>query len=247
MPTMDSKTYVVIQARMGSTRRPGKINYLFDGEPMLGYQIKRLKSFGVDNIIVATSIEKQDDITKKVAIENNAKCFRGSENDVLKRFYDCSMEYDIDVIIRVGGDDPLIDPNGIKKLYSTYKNNSDYNLIYTSHENGWIYGTAAELFTFNSLKKANKQAKEQVEREHIVPYYKNDESIKKMKLNSPYEIRRKDIYLSVDYQEDLDLIEQVLKYFTIKNKRYSFTQEELIELYDSGKLSINNKHLHSGF
>lgn len=247
MLTMDSKCYVVIQARMGSTRRPGKINYSFDGEPMLGYQIKRLKSFGIDNIIVATSLKTQDDITEKIALENGVKSFRGSENDVMQRFYDCALEYNIEVIIRVGGDDPLIDPNGIKILYDTFREQTDYDLIYTSHENGWIYGTAAELFTFESLKKANKLSVDKVEREHVVPYYKNNHNVKKMKLDSPMEINRKDIYLSVDYQEDLDLIGQILRYFTIKGERHSFTQQELIELYDSGKLTINNKHLHSGF
>ncbi len=244
---MDSKSYVVIQARMGSTRRPGKINYLFDGEPMLGYQIKRLKSNGINNIIVATSTEKQDDITEKIALDNGIKCFRGSEDDVMNRFYECSLEHSVDVIIRVGGDDPLIDPDGIKILYETYKKNLEYDLIYTSHENGWIYGTAAELFTFDSLKKANDLSNDEVEREHVIPYYKNNVNLKKMKLNSPKEISRKDIYLSVDYQEDLDLIEQILKYFSKKNKRYNFTQKELIKLYDSGKLLIDNKHLHNGF
>lgn len=244
---MDNNCYVIIQARMGSSRRPGKINYLFHNEPMLAYQIRRLKNFGIDNIVIATSTEKQDDITERIALESNIKCFRGSENDVMRRFYDCALEYNIDVIIRVGGDDPLIDPNGIKVLYRKYKETLNYDLIYTSHADGWIYGTAAELFTFNSLKKANHLSKDNVEREHIIPYYKNDHDMNKMKLNSPIQINRKDIYLSVDYQEDLDLIEQVLKYFTSIKKRYCFTQEELIELYDSGKLSIKNKHLHSGF
>ena len=244
---MDNKTYVVIQARMGSTRRPGKINYLFDGEPMLGYQIKRLKSFGIDNIIVVTSTEKQDDITEKIVLNNSIKCFRGSENDVMNRFYECALKYNIGTIIRVGGDDPLIDPDGIKTLYNEYKKNANCDLIYTSHENGWIYGTAAELFTFESLKKANSLSVDKFEREHVIPYYKNNENTNKMKLNASTEIKRKDIYLSVDYQEDLDLIEQILRYFTNKNKRYSFSQEELIKLYDSGELSINNKHLHSGF
>lgn len=243
---MNSDTFVIIQARMGSTRRPGKINYNFDNEPMLAYQINRLKSYGIENIIVATTNEQNDDITEEIARKNNVKCFRGSENDVMKRYYDCALENNIKIIIRVGGDDPLIDPNGIKILYNTYKENSSYDLIYTSHKNGWIYGTAAELFTFKSLEKAVKLSKDKIEREHIIPYYKNN-SLRKMELNSSKEISREDIYLSVDYQEDLDLIEQIIRYFTEIGKRYSFTQDELIKLYDSGKLIINNKHLHSGF
>lgn len=238
---------VIIQARMGSSRRPGKINYLFNNEPMLQYQIKRLQENGIDNIIVATSNIEKDDITEDIALNSNAKCFRGSENDVLGRFYECCLTNNVDIVIRVGGDDPLIDPNGIKQLISEYENKKTLDFLYTSHKNGWIYGTAAELFTFSSLKEANSITKCEFEREHINPYYRNNKDILKLELEAPVEIRRDDIYLSVDYQEDLDLVEQIIDYFTKENKRYSFTQKDLIELYDSDKLTINNKYLHDGF
>lgn len=239
--------YIIIQARMGSTRRPEKINYLFNDEAMLVYQIKRLKSFGFTKILIATSNKIQDDITQELAFHCKVKCFRGSENDVLKRFTDCCEKFNIRNIVRVGGDDPIIDPNGIKVLIQAHQKNKNYDLIYSSHPKGWIYGTAAELFTAESLYKVNSLAKDEIDREHIIPYYKNNDDFKKMKLNAPINLARKDIYLSVDYQEDLDLIEQILNYFTKKNKRYTFIQEELIELYDSDILNINNKHLHSGF
>jgi len=238
---------IVIQARMGSTRRPGKINYLFNDEPMLMYQINRLKSFGFSNIIVATSTQKQDDITEEIAKNMNIQCFRGSEDDVLLRFYDCCQKFELSNIIRVGGDDPLVDPEGIKMLIEQHKANNTYDLIYTSHPEGWIYGTAAELFTKKSLELVNRLATSKIDREHVIPYYKKDNTLKKMQLLSPTDIRRKDIYLSVDYQEDLDLIEQIVDIFTKEEKRYTFTQQELINLYDSGKLEIKNKHLHSGF
>lgn len=238
---------VVIQARMGSSRRPGKISFLFDNEPMLVYQINRLKAFGIENIVVATTDKTQDDMTEKIATDCNVKCFRGSENDVMKRFNDCCKTFNIKNVVRVGGDDPLIDPEGIKKLIEIHRKKPDYDLIYTSHPNGWVYGTAAELITAKSLYRANLLAKDSEDREHIIPYYKKDKTIKKMTLNAPNDLHREDIYLSVDYQEDLDLIEQIIRYFTKQNKRYDFTQINLINLYDSGLLKINNKHLHSGF
>jgi spore coat polysaccharide biosynthesis protein SpsF len=238
---------VIIQARMGSNRRPGKINYLFNDEPMLVYQINRLKAFGITNIIVATSNKQQDDVTEQLVTLCGVECFRGSEDDVLKRFNDCCEKFKIKNVIRVGGDDPLIDPEGIKLLIKTHQKNLNYDLIYSSHPDGWIYGTAAELITAKSLCKANEFAKDNIDREHIIPYYKKNSSLRKIKLNAPIKLHREDIYLSVDYQEDLDLIEQILNYFTKKNKRYTFTQQSLIELYDSGLLKINNKHLHSGF
>ena len=92
---MDKKTYVVIQARMGSTRRPGKISYLFDNEAMLAYQIKRLKSYNIENIIVATSDDKKDDVTEDIVLNEGVECFRGSENDLIKRYYECSVKYNL--------------------------------------------------------------------------------------------------------------------------------------------------------
>ena len=238
---------VIIQARMGSTRSPGKINFLFDNEPMLVYQINRLKAFNIENIIVATTDQPQDDITEKLAFDCSVRCFRGSENDVMKRFDDCCKTYNIKNVVRVGGDDPLIDPEGIKKLIEIHKKNPDYDLIYTSHPAGWIYGTAAELITAKSLNKANMIAEDKQDREHIIPHYKKDKNMKKMMLDAPNDLHREDIYLSVDYQEDLDLIEQIVAHFTKNCKRYDFTQTDLINLYDSGRLKINNKHLHNGF
>jgi len=239
--------YIVIQARMGSNRRPGKINYLFNDEPMLVYQINRLKTFGITDIIVATSDQSQDDIIEKLADICDVQCFRGSENDVLKRFNDCCEKFKIKNVVRVGGDDPLIDPEGIKLLIKTHQKNLNFDLIYSSHPSGWIYGTAAELITSKSLYKVNKLAKNDIDREHVIPYYKKDISLRKMHLSAPNSLHREDIYLSVDYQEDLDLIEQIIDYFTRENKRYTFTQKNLIELYDSKILNITNKHLHSGF
>jgi len=238
---------IIIQARMGSNRRPGKINYLFDNEPMLMYQINRLKAFNLNNIIIATSDKELDDITADIANKCNVECFRGSEDNVLKRFNDCCKNYNLKNIIRVGGDDPLVDPEGIKLLINTHKKNSDYDLIYTSHPNGWIYGTAAELITTESLYLAHKSTTDKLDTEHIIPYYKKTTNVKKMKLNAPDILHREDIYLSVDYQEDLDLIEQIIFHFSFQNNRYTFKQNELIKLYDSGKLDINNKHLHNGF
>lgn len=238
---------IIIQARMGSSRRPGKINYLFDNEPMLIYQINRLKAFGLHNIIVATSTEKKDDITQEMTESCGVRCFRGSEEDVLSRFYECAEKFQSNYIVRVGGDDPLIDPEGIKLLIKKHSENPTYDLMYTSHPDGWIYGTAAELFTFQSLKYVYENAKSNFDREHVVPYFKTDEILKSFPVIAPRSVRRKDIYVSVDYQEDLDLITQIISFFTQKNKRYSFMQQELIDLFDSEYLKINNKHLHNGF
>ncbi|HWY33640.1 MAG TPA: hypothetical protein VNX68_03275, partial [Nitrosopumilaceae archaeon] len=146
-----------------------------------------------------------------------------------------------------GGDDPLIDPNCILSLVKQHKAHSA-NFIYASHRKGWIYGTAAELIEFGALEKAHRLATSSVDKEHIVTFIKNNSLFTEIKI-APLNKKeiRDDIFLSVDYREDLDLIEQILVWFSSQNKLYTFGQRDLIALYDSGTLDIRNRDLHQGF
>ena len=238
---------VLIQARMGSSRAPGKVSHRILGKEMLFHQISRLKINGINNIIIATTKNKTDDAIKTIAETCEVNLFRGSENNVLERFYMAAKGFQIKNIIRVGGDDPLVDPNCINALIKHHKQSSA-NFIYASHKQGWIYGTAAELIEFKTLEAANMLASSSIDKEHVVTYIKDNPQFSQVKI-SPENKReiRPDIYLSVDYQEDLDLIEEILMYFSLKKKLYTFTQSDLIDLYDGGKLNIKNRHLHEGF
>lgn len=241
-----TKTGIVIQARMGSTRRPGKVSYEILGEAMLVHQIKRLQSAGLEDIIIATTTNSNDDWVESCCQEMHILCFRGSEDDVLKRYLDCAIEYQLDYVVRVGGDDPLIDPQGIRALIEKSKN-YEADFYYASHPKGWIYGTAAEMVTMDALKRMDQMAKSALDREHVVSYIRKSSEFTQLKVETPQKIQRPDIYFSVDYQEDLDLVEQVLEHFHGLGKLHTFSQYELVELYDSGKLDIQNKHLHEGF
>ncbi|MCB9025431.1 MAG: hypothetical protein H6625_03865 [Bdellovibrionaceae bacterium] len=236
---------VIIQARYGSMRRPGKIAYKISGKPLLIHQIDRLKYFNVENIVVATSNTPSDDITSEICEKYNISCFRGDENDVMKRYIDCAEEYGFLNIIRVGGDDPLIDPVCIYSLIEEHRK-SPVNLLYASHSKGWIYGTAAELIELEALKKAHPYATKS-EREHVVSYLRNNQNYSKRKITPQKSECRNDIYVSVDYPEDIDLITQIINHFNNRGILMSFSQSDLIELYDSNNIQIKNKHLHDGF
>ncbi|WP_026768010.1 cytidylyltransferase domain-containing protein [Asinibacterium sp. OR53] len=238
---------VVIQARMGSSRRPGKISHLIEGFEMLRLQLERLKSNGINNIFVATSDKKEDDITQALAEKSEIKCFRGSETNLIRRFYDTCQSYNIQNMVRVGGDDPLIDPGCISALISAHAT-KPADFIYASHRTGWIYGTAAELISIKVLEEAIKDSLDDVQKEHTVPYIKGNNKFSQYKI-SPNEdsLIRPDIYVSVDYNEDIKLIEDICHFFSKKEKLFTFSQSELIDLYDSGEIIIGNKHLHSGF
>lgn len=238
---------VVIQARMGSTRRPGKIAYSVCGHTLLEYQIKRLQVAGIDNIFVATTDLEADDLTEQITLKAGCKCFRGSENDVLLRYVKCAEHFKIKNIIRLGGDDPLADPLCIIKLIETQKNlKTDF--VFASHKYGWIYGTAAELIAYQALKKASEKALSPSDREHVVTYIRNCSDFSRIKISPDDKtLIRPDIYVSIDYPEDLSLVSQILEFFAPKNRLFNFTQKELVELFDSGILEITNKNLHHGF
>ncbi|MGE4497256.1 MAG: NTP transferase domain-containing protein [Deferribacterales bacterium] len=237
---------IIVQARAGSTRCPCKIHYEILGKPMLYHQLMRLKSAGFENLAVATTVLENDDITEKICSSAGVDCFRGDVDDVMKRYIESAEFFGFETVIRVGGDDPLIDPQCIKKLIERHRQKPS-NLIYASHRKGWIYGTAAELFELNALADAYPSA-EKADREHVVTFLRKSPLFTKEALTPEENILiRDDIYLSVDYQEDLDLITQILEYFGTKNCLHTFSQRQLVELYDSGMLTIMNKHLHDGF
>jgi spore coat polysaccharide biosynthesis protein SpsF len=238
---------VVIQARMGSSRAPGKIAYIFQGESMLAYQIKRLQHGGFSRVYVATSELDRDNLTVEIAKKAGAKCFRGSECDVMSRYLECANKFDLNLFYRVTVDDPLVDPEGMKilaRLQSEWK----ADLTYSNHPDGWVYGTTAELVTYAALARAFTETSDPSDREHVIPYLKRSGRFNCVPaIPSDPCHKRPDIYLSVDYPEDLHLVDQVLAHFSALGRRYDFTQDELIALYDSGTLDIRNKHLHSGF
>ena len=107
----------IIQARMGSTRLPDKVLMDVGGHPMLWHMIERLKpAKNVDEIILAIPNTKENDILEQFAKENNLKYFRGSENDVLARYYETAKTFKVDVIVRITSDCPLIDPEIVDKV-----------------------------------------------------------------------------------------------------------------------------------
>lgn len=238
---------IIIQARVGSTRRPGKVIEIFNNEELLSFQVKRLKASGIENIVVATTENIEDNIIEKICSNLNVKCFRGSAVNLIERYAGAIKKYNVDILIRVGGDDPLIDPQCIHALIKQHMD-EPADFIYASHKFGWIYGTAAELIDAKIIAEAVNTITSDLEKEHIIPYIKGSDKFKKVMLYpKDKETSRQDIFLSVDYQEDLDIVCSVLSHFNQENKLYSFTQKELIELIDSGLITMNNKHLQSGF
>tara|TARA_B110000003_G_scaffold272896_1_gene309644 strand:+ start:8743 stop:9501 length:759 start_codon:yes stop_codon:yes gene_type:complete len=238
---MEIKTIIVTQARTGSTRLPGKVLKEVDGRTLLQTHLTRLKRCKkVSEIIVATTIKKDDNIIFNNSIEMGVKAFRGAELDVLDRFYQAVKNKNADWIVRVTSDCPLIDPSLVDKVINFVQEN---NVDYVS--NGLIEhfpdGQDVEVFKFLALKKAWENAKLLSEREHVTPYIRNHSNGKGSDLftsiNYPCESDYSNIRMTVDEVEDLKLIEILIQNLGIEKSWIDYTN--YIINNDLGKINNN--------
>lgn len=165
------RVVAIIQARMGSTRLPNKVLADVNGQPMLRILINRLKlAPELDAIVIATTDNPYDDVLEDWAIKEGIPCFRGSENDVLDRFYACAKKYQADIIVRITADDPLKDGGIISQLVTHLIQNASLDYYSNTIKPTYPEGLDIEVFRFSALTLAHKQAKSLSEREHVTPY-----------------------------------------------------------------------------
>ena len=207
---MALKTILVTQARTGSSRLPGKILKEVGGKTLLQIHLDRLKKCNkVSEIIVATTVKDEDEIIYNKAKEWGFNASRGSELDVLDRFYQAVKDQNADWIVRVTSDCPLLDPVLVDDVISfVQEKDTDYGA------NGIVErfpdGQDVEVFKFSALELAWKNAKLTSEREHVTPYIRNNSDVKGGTLFSLTsficESDFSKIRMTVDEQSDLDLI-----------------------------------------
>ena len=212
---MEVKTILITQARSGSTRLPGKILKKINDESLLEIHLKRLnKCNNVSNIIVATTDKPEDKVIYDYAIDWGFNSFRGSESDVLDRFYQAVRKEKPDWIVRVTSDCPLIDPILVDKLINfAHDNNTDYcsNTLVENYPDG----QDIEVFKFSALEAAWKNANLSSDREHVTPYIRNNSDFKGASLftalNYPCVSNYSKIRMTVDETKDFNLIKILIK------------------------------------
>ncbi len=173
----DPMVQAILQARISSSRLPGKVLKPIMGKPMLQLQIERLAcSEKIDQLVVATSIEQEDNPIEDLCDELGIDCFRGSLRDVLDRFYNAARQYCPDTIVRLTGDCPLADPEVIDRGIMFYEENS-YDYVSNSVKRTYPIGLDMEVFSSKNLKEAWKNAVLPSEREHVTSYLRNHPEI----------------------------------------------------------------------
>ncbi len=203
------KTVAIIQARMGSQRLPGKVLMKIEDQPMLKLIIRRAqRSRRIDQVAVATSTQATDDPISDLCAELGIFCYRGSENDVLDRFYQASRILDGQVLVRITGDCPLLDSDVLDRIIDARAEaGSDYatnTLIFT-----YPHGLDAEVFTMQALERAWTEAKMPSEREHLTRYIRSSGKFSTLNVKGDVDLSPRNLRWTVDEPRDMEFARAV--------------------------------------
>ena len=221
------KASAVIQTRMGSNRFPGKVMVKLNEEnKVLDYVINQLRFCkSIKNLIIATTYLEQDDVIVEYAKENNLEYFRGEPLDVLDRFYKCAKEFSLETIVRMNSDSPFLDPILVDEVVNKFQEN-DFDFVSNNLTRTYPIGIDTEVFSFNTLEKAWKEAKLPSEREHVTPFMKKNNKIFKiynLENNQKIPIYR----LTIDRNEDLEFLRAIASNIT----KQPILMEDIYELF----------------
>tara|TARA_R110002126_G_scaffold110918_1_gene248380 strand:- start:96219 stop:98249 length:2031 start_codon:yes stop_codon:yes gene_type:complete len=233
------KTVAIVQARMGSMRFPEKVMRSICGKPMIELLLMRLaQSTLITDIVLATSKDKRNDALVKHVQTLGYSVYRGSEEDVLERYYQAAKEAEADTVVRITGDCPLIDPELVDGIITKFE---EAGVDYVSNTLQPTYpdGLDAEVFTFKALAKAWEHAKTSMQREHVTPFIKESKQFSRLSYTNDidYSAER----WTVDEPEDFTLIKNIFEHF-YPNPMFGWRQ--ILLLHDAySEWFMVNKHL----
>jgi spore coat polysaccharide biosynthesis protein SpsF len=216
------KIVATIEARMTSSRLPGKVLMPVLGRPMLYYLITRLKAVpSLDEIVLATTTNKQDDVLERFALQNNIACFRGSENDVMLRVIGAGEAVKADAIVEITGDCPIIDPQIIEQTIRLFKaNQADY--VSNAHIRSYPDGMDVQVFRLETLKHSATLTVDELDHEHVTLHIRNHpELFSHLHLVAPPEIDWPELGLTLDEPADYELLKLIIEHFGPDNLLFS--------------------------
>ena len=202
------KVNAIIQARCGSTRFPKKIFVNIDGKPLLWHVVSRLKyTEMIDDIIVATTIDSKDDEVEAWCKKEDIYVFRGSENDVLNRYYKASRQFPSDIVVRITADDPFKEPEIIDKVIKKIIE-ENYDLTTNNYPPSFPEGLDCEAFRFGLLEEMEKLVTDVFEREHVTQYiYHNPDKYRIGNVSS--DVNLSSYRWTIDSKEDYEMVKAI--------------------------------------
>jgi spore coat polysaccharide biosynthesis protein SpsF len=242
----------LVQARMGSKRLPGKALVDLEGKPLLQRLCDRMRLCELaTEVIAATSDQREDDAIAEACASWGFAVFRGPAKDLTARLLGAAKAHNLEVFVRVTGDNPLTDPGGVDELIETLLNSGAAlenapRLVHNMHPRGYPYGTGAEAASRSLLELCDQRLRCDDEREDFAQFTKqHPREFDCIAIDAPAELLRPQYFLTVDYPEDLDLQRAIFRHFLGRN---DLSLKEIIAYLDANPaLASLNSHLHHQF
>jgi spore coat polysaccharide biosynthesis protein SpsF len=235
------KVVATIEARMNSTRLPGKMLLPVNGKPILLHLVNRIRQVSsIDEIVLATTSNTTDDDLAAFAETNNLKYFRGSEENVMSRVIEAADSAKAEVIVEIIGDCPLIDPGIVEQTIQMFLHNScDY--VYNRQVPSFPDGMDVQVYKLDTLKKSAAMTDDQLDYEHVTRHIRqHPEIFSHMHLVAPPELHWPDLELLLDEEDDYEFLKIIIEHFGDQNPYFSC--REIVELLQCRPelLSINH-------
>lgn len=235
------KIAAIVQARMTSTRLPGKVLKEVLHKPLLSYQLERLRRVrNVDEIIIATTVNETDQPIVDWCQRESVPVYRGSEEDVLSRYYEAAAHYQADAVVRITSDCPLIDPHVVERIVRFYLDHEqEIDYVSNTLERSYPRGMDTEVFSFQVLKQAYREGLMPADREHVTPYiYRNPEKFRLASLTSEQDLSFH--RWTVDTPEDFELVRRLLETLYPQNPEFTMSDALFLLERNPGWVQINS-------
>ena len=237
---------IVVQARLNSSRLPRKALHPIRGKSLLYRLCDRMtQSREAQTLLVATSDQPQDKEIQEVCRARGIPVFRGPERDLTSRLLGAAQAHNLTAFVRVTGDNPLTDPEGIDELISTFRaDGADY--VHNAHRSGYPYGTGAEVVRTSALARCDRELQDEDERENFIIFMRqHPDTFPCVRLSAPAHLLRPEYFLTVDYQEDVQLMSRIYAEF---DGRDDVKLTNIIDFLDANpKVAALNRYRHSQF
>lgn len=240
MNSSHGKIVAIIEARMTSTRLPGKVLLPAAGKPLLGHLVDRLKLVSsVDEIVVATTVNDADEPLVEFSRYYNVTCFRGSEHDVMARVLGAGEAANADIVANITGDCPLIDPLLTEQTIRMFLHNTcDYAT--NGHVHTFPGGYAVQVYRLETLRRSASMTDDRVEREHVTLHMRrHPELFRHIYLVAPPDQHWPEIDLSLDEEADYLLLKNIFEYFRDTNPYFGCREMAALLKANPDWLAIN--------